>query len=72
MFDPEPIPADHAILRMENVIVSPHNASASVQAARKLRETVAHTVARAIRGEPLQNIVNGVAPKASLQPISHA
>jgi D-3-phosphoglycerate dehydrogenase len=61
VFDPEPIPSDHVLLRMDNVVVSPHNASASVKAARKLRETVAHTVARAIRGEPLPNVVNGVA-----------
>jgi D-3-phosphoglycerate dehydrogenase len=60
VFDPEPIPADSPVLRLDNVIVSPHNASCSVNATRRLRETAAHTVARALRGEPLPNVVNGV------------
>lgn len=60
VFDPEPIPADSPLLRMDNVVVSAHIASASAKAARRLRETVAGTVARAIRGEPLMNVVNGV------------
>jgi D-3-phosphoglycerate dehydrogenase len=58
VFAPEPIPADHPILRMDNVILAPHIASASVSAARKLRTTVAQIAARAIRGEPLPNVVN--------------
>jgi D-3-phosphoglycerate dehydrogenase len=58
--DPEPIPAGHPLLALSNVIVSPHVASASPRAARSLRESVAGTVARAIRGEPLWNVVNGV------------
>lgn len=73
VFDPEPIPSDNPVLRMDNVIVSPHNASASAKAAHKLRETVAQTVAKAVRGEPLPNVVNGVASgEASLQPSSRA
>ena len=58
--DPEPIPHGHPLLGLPNVIVSPHIASASTRAARSLRETVAATVARALRGEPLPNVVNGV------------
>jgi len=60
VFDPEPIPADSPLLRMDNVIVSAHIASVSVKALRKLREGVAETVARAVRGEALVNVVNGV------------
>lgn len=58
--DPEPIPAGHPLLGLPNVIVSPHIASASPRAVRSLRETAAGLVARAIRGEPLINVVNGV------------
>jgi D-3-phosphoglycerate dehydrogenase / 2-oxoglutarate reductase len=58
--DPEPIPSGHPLLGLENVIVSPHIASASTRAVRSLRETAAATVARAFRGEPLPNVVNGV------------
>ncbi len=60
VFAPEPIPPDHPILRMDNVIVASHIASCSVRAVRQLRETAAHLAATALRGAPLPNIVNGV------------
>jgi D-3-phosphoglycerate dehydrogenase len=60
VFDPEPIPVDSPLLEMKNVILSAHIASASPQAVRVLRETVAGIAMKAIRGEPLPNIVNGV------------
>jgi len=65
VFDPEPIPADHPILRMPNVILAPHIASASPAAVKKLRETAASLALKALRGEPLPNIVNGVVPSLS-------
>jgi D-3-phosphoglycerate dehydrogenase len=64
VFDPEPIPVGHPILKMTNVLLAPHIASASVVAVTKLRETAANLALRAVRGEPLQNIVNGVKPGA--------
>ena len=60
VFAPEPIPADHPILKMDNVIVASHIASCSVPAVRKLRETAANLAAMALRGELLPNVVNGV------------
>jgi D-3-phosphoglycerate dehydrogenase len=60
VFDPEPIPTDNPLLEMKNVILSAHIASASPRAARILRETAAGIVMKAIRGESLPNIVNGV------------
>jgi len=60
VFDPEPIPRDDAILTMPNVILSSHIASASPTAVRKLRESAANIALKAIRGEPLPNIVNAV------------
>ncbi len=65
VFDPEPVPKDSPLLRMDNVVVAAHIASASPTAVRTLRESAARIVAMAIRGEPLPNIVNGVKPKAS-------
>ena len=59
VFAPEPIPPDHPVLQMDNVVLAPHIASASVSAAAKLRTTAATIAARAIRGEPLPNVVNG-------------
>ncbi len=58
--DPEPIPADHPLLKLENVIVASHIASASVKAVRTLRETAANLAAKALRGEKLPSVVNGV------------
>lgn len=58
--DPEPVPADHPLLKFDQVVLSSHIASASMAAVRKLRESVAQTVVRAHRGEPLVNVVNGV------------
>jgi D-3-phosphoglycerate dehydrogenase len=63
VFDPEPIPPGHPLLAMPNVVVAAHISSASPKAVRRLRETVAGIVACCVRGEPLPNIVNGVAPK---------
>jgi phosphoglycerate dehydrogenase-like enzyme len=60
VFDTEPLPADAPLLKFEQVVVSAHVASVSVRATQLLRETVARTVARALRGEPLPNVVNGV------------
>jgi D-3-phosphoglycerate dehydrogenase len=60
VFATEPIPADHPILKMDNVIVASHIASCSVPAVRKLRETAANLAALAVRGESLPSVVNGV------------
>ncbi|MBY0230397.1 MAG: C-terminal binding protein [Gemmataceae bacterium] len=58
--DPEPIPADSPLRSMPNVVAASHIASASPRAVKTLRETAARIAARALKGEPLPNIVNGV------------
>jgi D-3-phosphoglycerate dehydrogenase len=60
VFAPEPIPPHHAILAMDDVIVSSHIASASVPAVRTLRTAAANLALAAVRGEPLATVVNGV------------
>ncbi len=60
VFDPEPIPPGHPILALSQVLLTPHIASASPAAVKKLRETAASLALKAVRGEPLPNIVNGV------------
>jgi len=60
VFDPEPIPADHPIRTMPNVILAAHIASVSPPAVKTLRETAARIALMAVRGESLPNIVNGV------------
>jgi len=59
--DPEPIPPNHPLVSMDNVLISAHIAAVSPQATKILRTTTAQTVARALQGERLPNIVNGVA-----------
>jgi D-3-phosphoglycerate dehydrogenase len=59
--DPEPIPTDSPLRSLPNVIAASHIASASPKSVRTLRETAAGIAAMALRGEPLPNIVNGVA-----------
>ncbi len=58
--DPEPINKDSPLLKMDNVIITSHMASASPEAVKKLRTEVALVVARAVKGEALVNVVNGV------------
>jgi D-3-phosphoglycerate dehydrogenase len=61
VFDPEPIPAEHPIRSMPNVILASHIASVSAPAVKTLRETAARIALQAVRGEMLPNVVNGVA-----------
>ena len=63
VFDPEPIPADHPILKLPNVILAAHIASTSPAAVQRLRETAASIAALAVHGQSLPNIVNGVIPR---------
>lgn len=58
--DPEPPPPDHPLRQMDNVIITPHVASASPQAAHRLRTSAANIVALRHRGQQLPNVVNGV------------
>lgn len=60
VFDPEPIPADHPVRLLPNVILASHIASVSPPAVRTLRETAARIALAAVRGEVLPNVVNGV------------
>jgi D-3-phosphoglycerate dehydrogenase len=59
---PEPLPADHPLRTMENVLINSHLAVSTVDCIERLRRNVAEIVACSVRGEPLPNIVNGVTP----------
>lgn len=60
VLESEPIPPDHPLLAMKNVILHSHIASASEAAVAKLRTEAATLVALAAHGRPLHSIVNGV------------
>lgn len=55
--DPEPLPADHPLWQEENVIITPHVASAGSNWARK-RTLLLENIARYVAGEPLYNVVD--------------
>ena len=56
--DPEPIPADHPLVSMENVTIVPHIASATVGTRRKMSEMAVDNILATIEGKLPPNCVN--------------
>jgi glyoxylate reductase len=61
--DPEPLPANHPLLRLDNVIVTPHIASASVVTRTKMALMAAENLVAGLKGEMPPNPVNPEALK---------
>ena len=55
--EPEPLPADHPLLRLPNVLVTPHLAGSQGNELRRLGDFAVDEVARLVRGEPLRGAV---------------
>jgi phosphoglycerate dehydrogenase-like enzyme len=53
VFDEEPLPVDHPLRRMPNVLLTPHEAGGTVEARRRAGEIVVAEIARFRAGEPL-------------------
>jgi glyoxylate reductase len=51
--DPEPLPADHPLLRREDVVVVPHVGSATVETRTRMALLAADNLIAFLRGEPL-------------------
>ncbi len=56
--EPEPIPADHPLLELDNVIIAPHMASASVATRGKMARMAAANLIAGLEGERLPHCVN--------------
>jgi len=56
--DPEPLPLDSPLLTLDNIIITPHIASASKTAREKMSWMAAKNLIAGLKGEPLPNCVN--------------
>jgi glyoxylate reductase len=52
--DPEPLPRDHPLLRLENVVVAPHLGSATTQTRGKMADLSIENLLAGLAGEPLR------------------
>ncbi len=58
VYEIEPLPSDHPLWAMENVILTPHIAAASPHVAQRRIGVVAENLRRWINDEPLRNVVD--------------
>lgn len=56
--DPEPLPNDHPLLHMDNVIVTPHMASETQSTRHRVVEMTIENLKRGLRGETLVSGIN--------------
>jgi glyoxylate reductase len=55
--EPEPLPRDHPLLTMPQVIITPHLGSATVETRRRMAEVSVENLLAGLRGEPLPHAV---------------
>lgn len=58
VFETEPLPSDHPLWDMENVIITPHTAGVGPYTAERRVEVVTENLRRFVAGEPVRNIVD--------------
>lgn len=51
--DPEPLPRDHPLLRLGNVIITPHLGSATIQTRRAMKQMAVDNLRAGLAGQPL-------------------
>lgn len=56
--DPEPLPADHPLWRLPNVLITPHYSGAQAGYLQHVGEIFLDNLGRYLRGEPLRNVVD--------------
>ncbi len=69
VFTEEPLPADHVLRQMDNVLMTPHTAGGSMHSFLEGRHTVGKAVANVLQGYWPPHVFNpGVTPRRPLQP----
>jgi glyoxylate reductase len=63
--DPEPLPADHPLLTLDNMVITPHIASASVTTRNKMAMLAAENLIAGLKGEMPPHAVNPEALRRS-------
>ena len=58
VFDPEPVPTNHPILGLDNVVVLPHIGSASSGSRREMHLLEARNLISGLKGERLEECAN--------------
>jgi phosphoglycerate dehydrogenase-like enzyme len=58
VFETEPLPPDHPLWTMENVLLTPHTAGHAPHTAERRLRVVCDNVRRFVAGEPLTNVVD--------------
>lgn len=57
VYETEPLPADHPLWGMDNVMLTPHSAAYAVPAEERRLALVVDNIRRFVAGEPLRNVV---------------
>ncbi len=58
VFEQEPLPPDHPLTKLDNVVLAPHIASATIEARSKMAELAAKNIIAVLRGEDPPALVN--------------
>ena len=58
VFEEEPIARDNPLLKLENVVLTPHIGSASHETRSKMAELAASGIIKVLRGERPENLFN--------------
>jgi phosphoglycerate dehydrogenase-like enzyme len=61
VYEVEPLPAEHPLWRLENVILTPHVAGASPRIAERHLAVLLRNIRHFVRGEPLENVADKAA-----------
>ena len=72
VFDIEPLPLDHPLLRLDNVTITPHVAGSTIDAFRNSPQLMAGHLTRMLQGERPLPIVNGIEPRLRSARVSDA